>query len=60
MLSRSVIAAAARVIEHVAARTIVLHTSLVPPLKGVAEEAQAGNAQDTTTRKTTPNPPLGA
>lgn len=46
MISRSTIAAAARVIEYAAARPIVLSAGLMPPSKGVAELAEVGNAQD--------------
>jgi len=46
MISRSTIAAAARVIEHAAARPIVLSAELMPPSKGVAHGAEAGIAHD--------------
>jgi hypothetical protein len=46
MISRSTIAAAARVIEYAAARPIVLSAGLMPPSKGVAERVEEGNAQD--------------
>ena len=46
MISLSTIAAAARVIEYAAARPIVLSAALMPPSKGVAEGAEAGNAED--------------
>ena len=41
MISRSTIAAAARVIEYAAARPIVLSTGLMPPSEGVAQVAAA-------------------
>lgn len=44
MISRSTIAAAARVIEYAAARPIVLSADLTPPSKGVAQGAEAGSA----------------
>ena len=40
MISRSTIAAAAKVIEYAAARPLVLSAALMPPSKGV----EAGNA----------------
>jgi len=46
MISASTIAAAARVIEYAAARPIVLSAGLLPPGKGVAEGAEAGNDRD--------------
>jgi hypothetical protein len=44
MISRSTIAAAAKVIEYAAARPIVLSAGLTPPGKGVAQGSEAGNA----------------
>lgn len=43
MISRSTLAAAARVIEYAAARPIVLSAGLIPPTKSAAEGAEAGN-----------------
>lgn len=58
MISPSTIAAAARVIEHAAARPIVLSAGLMPPGKGVAEGAEAGNTQDGRANSPVPSQPL--
>jgi len=44
MISRSTVAAAARVIQHAAARPIVLSPGLMPSSKGPAQGAEAANA----------------
>jgi hypothetical protein len=47
MISRSTIAAAARVIEFAAARPMARSARLIPPSKNAAqEEGEAGNAQE--------------
>ena len=57
MISRSTIAAAAKVIEYASARPITLSADLMPATKGVAQEAEAGSAQDgSATGPTLPQP----
>jgi len=46
LISRSTIAAAARVIEYAAARPIVLSADLMPPSRGVAQGVEADDAKD--------------
>jgi hypothetical protein len=44
MISRSTIAAAAKVIEYAAARRIVIGAGLIPPSKEVSQGAEPGSA----------------
>jgi hypothetical protein len=49
-ISRSTIAAAARVIAYAAARAIVLSAGLISPSKTAADGVEEGNAQDGSAR----------
>jgi len=56
LISRSTIAAAARVIEYAAARPIVLSADLLPPSRGV-EGVEAADAKDSRANGLVSSPP---
>jgi len=57
LISRSTIAAAARVIEYAAARPIVLSADLLPPSRGVAQGVEADDAKDSRANGLVSSPP---